>query len=172
MSKDKTMSRTGEGSITDKRKRNMKLKPTAKNIRHNQNIGKCCPSKPRTKDHSQIRAILAGQQWVDKWGGRHVSGRKPERSFMDTIDKALIQSALIQLHYAFGNKTRDYWRWYLSSMVSKLNPDMRPDNGSFQSLADLRVAHRLVSCVPGSLEQAPWPQIEHRSGLELHSHII
>ena len=28
MSKDKTMRRTVEGSITDKRKRNMKLKPT------------------------------------------------------------------------------------------------------------------------------------------------
>jgi len=62
MSKDKTMSRTGEGSITDKRKRNMKLKPTAENIRHNKNIGKCCASKPRAKEHSQIRAILAGQQ--------------------------------------------------------------------------------------------------------------
>ena len=31
-----------------------------------------------------------------------------KRIFMDTIDKAHIQSALIQLHYAFGNKTRDY----------------------------------------------------------------
>ena len=88
------MSRTGEGSITDKRKRNVKLKPTAKNIRYNQNIGKFCPSKSQAKDHSQIGQYsqVSSELTSEKVD---VSGRKPERSFMDTIDKALIESALI-----------------------------------------------------------------------------
>jgi len=61
-------------------------------------------------------------------------------------------------------------------MFPKLSPDLRVGRGSFQSPVDLSLAHRIIgsvpgSFVPGSFEQAPWTQIDPRSGLELHPNL-
>jgi len=56
-------------------------------------------------------------------------------------------------------------------MFPKLSPDLRVGRGSFQSPVVLGLAHRIIGYVPVGAEQAPWNQIDPRSGLGLHPNL-
>jgi len=92
----------------------------------------------------------------------------------------VLKNILLISAYAVNSNTLRVWEIKLeiiedsmyTSIVPKLNADLRVGHGSIQSPVDLSLAHRIIGYVPRSFEQAPWTQIDHRSGLEIHPNLF
>jgi len=86
--------------------------------------------------------------------------------YKNTIDKALMQST--QYTKPLGNDLEIVEDSIYNTHGSETKPLFEGWPLELRSPVDLSLAHRIVGCVPGSVEQASWNPIDPRNGLELH----